>query len=74
MTLRPRIADVQCSRLRFQPGDRMLVRSHHRLTNDEKRKLRKSILKWAGEPIEIFIYCLLDYEIEIVKRRGLRGG
>ncbi len=73
MPLRPRIADVQCSRLQFQPGDRILVRSHHRLNADDERKLRRSIQKWAGEPVEIFIYCVLDHEIEVEKKAGLRG-
>ncbi len=67
---RPRIADVQCSRLVFEPGDRLLVRTTHRLNNEEKRKLRKSILKWAGVEVEVLIICLLDLDIEIQKRKN----
>jgi len=66
--LRPRIADVQCSRLVFRPGDRILVRTTHPLNAEEKRKLRKSILKWAGCDVEVFIYSLLDMEIQIERR------
>ena len=64
----PRLADVQCKRLRFQPGDRILVKTTHRLTSDEKRKLRKTILRFAGEPVEVLIYSILDMEITIDKR------
>jgi hypothetical protein len=48
----PRIAEVQCSRLQFQPGDRVLARTTHRLDPAEQRKLRKSILRWAGCEVE----------------------
>ncbi len=68
----PRIADVQCSRLVFEPGDRILVRTTHSLDNEAKRKLRKSILKWAGVEVEVLIICLLDLDIEIEKRKDKR--
>lgn len=64
----PKLADVQCSRLVFQPGDRILVRTYRRLDNDQKRKLRKSILKWAGVEVEILIYDATQTEITIEKR------
>lgn len=69
----PRIADVKCSRLQFQPGDRILVQSRHRLTKDELRKLRKSIQKWAGCEVEVLIYCPLDFDITIEKGNIIRG-
>jgi hypothetical protein len=68
MGVAPRIADVQCSRLTFQPGDRILVRSHHRLDRDQERRLRSSIVKWAGCEVEVLIFCLLDMDIEVEKR------
>lgn len=73
MTQIPRIADVKCSRLQFQPGDRILVQAHHKLTKDELRKLRKSIQKWAGCEVEVLIYCPLDYDITIEKGNIIRG-
>ncbi len=66
------IADVQCSRLQFEPGDRILVRSNYRLDNDAMRRLRKSIIKWAGCEVEVLIICLLDFDIEIEKKNVLR--
>lgn len=68
MSLKPRLADVQCKPLRFLPGDRILVRIHHRLEREEKQKLRRTIEKWAGVPVEILIFCDLDMEIQIEPR------
>ena len=65
MSVRPRLADVRCSRITFQPGDRVLVRSHHRMDEEQKRRLKKSIVKWAGCSVEVYIYCVLDMEVEI---------
>jgi len=66
----PRIADVSCLRLRFEPGDRILVRTNHRLSNDEQKKLRKTIQKWAGCEVEVLIYCLLDMDIKTATCAG----
>lgn len=66
---RPRLAEVSCSRIKFEPGDRILVRTHHKLTQDEQKKLKKSIEKWAGEPIEVLIVNLSDMDISIEHRR-----
>lgn len=77
MNRRPRIAEVQCSRLKFQPGDRVLVRSIHRLELEEVKKLTRSIKRWAGVDVEVLIYCTQDLDIEIEKtaeRLKLVGG
>lgn len=66
-----RIADVQCSRLQFEPGDRILVRSNHRMDNEQKRKLKRSIIKWAGCEVEVLIICLLDLDIKIEKMKNV---
>jgi hypothetical protein len=65
--VRPRIADVQCSRLKFEAGDRVLVRTYHTLSRDEERKLRKSIQRWAGVEVEVLIYNANQMEIEVDK-------
>ena len=64
----PRIADIQCSRIQFQPGDRVLVRSYHNLSKDQVRRLRKSIQKWAGCEVEVLIYNGMEMEIAVEKR------
>jgi len=68
MAVRPRLADVQCSRLQFSPGDRILVRTYHRLDQAQKRRLEKTIQKWAGVSVEVLIYCTQDFDIAIEKR------
>lgn len=68
MAIMPRIADVQCTRLQFQPGDRILVRSHHRMDEDQKRKLRRSIQKWAGCEVVILIINTMDFDLTVEKR------
>lgn len=65
MAVRPRIADVQCSRLKFQPGDRILVKSFHRMDIDQQRHLIKSIKRWAGCDVEVFVICTQDFDISI---------
>jgi hypothetical protein len=65
MALLPRIADVSCSKLLFQPGDRILVKSFHRLDIDQKKKLISSIKKWAGCDVEVLVICTTDFDITI---------
>ncbi len=65
MSVRPRLADVSCSKVHFDPGDRIIVRTFHQLNIEEKKKLTKTIQKWAGCEIEVLIYCILDMEMEI---------
>ena len=68
MPLKPRLADVSCSRVVFQPGDRLWIKTTHRLNREEKRKLSKAVEKFAGVPVEVFIFCTLDLEITVEKR------
>ncbi len=67
---RAKIADVQCKRLQFKPGDRLLVRVYHYLDKDQVKKLRRGIQKWAGPDVEIFVYCALDMEIKVERGSG----
>ncbi len=68
MDKQPRLASVECKPFRFLPGDRILVRTNHRLDDGAKKALRKTIEKWAGVPVEVLIYCILDMEIQIEAR------
>jgi hypothetical protein len=65
-----RIADVQCSRLKFEPGDRLLVHVNYPLTKNEERKLRRSIGRWAGEEVVILIVDRTKMTVEVDKNRG----
>lgn len=68
----PRIAEVQCTRLRFEPGDRLLVKTYRRLDPDEQRRMRRSINKFAGCDVEVLFVDLTRFDIEVDK--GVRIG
>lgn len=63
------LADVQCSRLKFEPGDRILVRTYHRLHRDDRKKLERTVRRWAGTDVEILIFDATQMEISVEKRR-----
>ena len=67
----PQIADVQCTRLRFEPGDQVIVRVYAKLDRDQKRKLVNAIKKFARCEVEVFIVPMLEYDIEVVKRANI---
>jgi len=54
---RPRLADVQCSRMQFQPGDRVLVKVHlsQPMTREDERRVRKMVERWAGDYVEVLV-------------------
>jgi len=61
----PRLADIQCRKLRFQAGDKLLVRTTHRLEPYEEKRLRQSIQRWAGVEVCIFVYSIADMNITV---------
>lgn len=67
MAIVPRLAEVQCRRLKMEPGDRVIVKSLHRLDLEEQKKLRRSIQRWAGSDVEILIYCTQDLDVTVEK-------
>jgi len=64
----PRLAEVSCSRLKFDPGDKLLVRTTFRLDATQEKNLRAQICKWAGCEVAIYIYCVLDMDIQVGKK------
>lgn len=66
---RPQIADVSCSKIQFEPGDRILVRVYQELDRGQIFRLRRSIQKWAGVEVEVLIYNANQMEIAIEKGR-----
>jgi len=65
MPVLPRIAEVQCSRIQFQPGDRVLVKIFHNISVEQTKHLRQSIVKWAGTDVEVLIYNATEMEIKV---------
>lgn len=63
----PKLADVQCTRVEFQPGDRIIVKVFTDLDRDQRKKLLKTVAKWAGPDVEVLLVDLRKYDIEVVK-------
>lgn len=61
----PKLADVQCSRFQFQPGDRLLVRCHRHLSKEEERRLKKTVERWAGNQVEVLVINALEVQINV---------
>ena len=61
----PRLADINCTRIQFQPGDRILVRTNFMPTSEQEKKLRTQLNKWAGVELEVLIYCGLAMDIKV---------
>jgi len=74
MTVRPRLAEVQCSRLQFEAGDRIIVRSFHPLSSERRKKLRKTVERWAGVDVEVLIVDTSQFDVEVEKNRGIHVG
>lgn len=62
---KPWIADIECTRLKFEPGDRILVRTYQKLDKDQEKRLKRSIQKWAGVEVEILIINVLELDINV---------
>lgn len=62
---KPRLADVQCSRVQFQPGDRILVRVYQQLSPEQHKRLQRTVEKWAGGVAEVLIINANQMEIQL---------
>ena len=71
MTRLPKLADVQCQRLKFEPGDRVIVRVHAELDRDQKSKLRKTVQRWAGSDTEVLLVDMRMFDIEVDSARRI---
>lgn len=62
----PKLAEIRCEKIQFNPGDRILVRVYEKLSNEQDCRLRKTIERWAGTDINILIVCEkeVDFQIE----------
>ena len=69
MGVLPRLADVSCTRMRFDPGDRILVKVRQDLSREDAAKLRKSVERWAGNAVEVLVMNANNVELEVVKPR-----
>ena len=64
----PRLADVQCSRMSFENGDKILVKMRQPSTSKERDRIRRTIERWAGDLVEVLVVDLARMDLEIIKR------
>ena len=64
---RPRLADVSCQPVRFQPGDRLIVRTPHRLSAEDRKRLHQTVSRWAGGAVEVLIVELPLFDVAVDK-------
>ena len=69
----PKIAEVHCTPIQFQPGDRVLVRVPQQIDKDQRARIRKTVEQWAGGFVEVLVYCPEDFEITIEKGENSLG-
>jgi hypothetical protein len=65
MSLTPRLADVRCTRIAFNPGERILVQLRMPMDLEAKKKLRRTVEKWAGGGVEVLIVDPAEMEVSI---------
>lgn len=61
----PRICEVRCFKMSFAPGDRILVRLKCRLDADQRRRLQRTIERWAGDGVPVLLVDCAEVEIDI---------
>lgn len=59
----PTLAEVSCVPLRFQPGDKILIKVWMDLTAEQQSKLKNAVEKWSGVEALIVDARFLDFEV-----------
>lgn len=67
---RPLISDIQTTRMKFNPGDRILIRTSVNLSQAQQDQLKKSITKFAGEDVRILIMNCLTSRLVVKRENG----
>ena len=62
----PNIAEVNCTRIQFEDGDRVLVRVFRDMDAAQSARLQRTVRAWAGKRVEVLIVDgrLCDVEIQ----------
>lgn len=72
--VKPRLADVRCTPVRFGPHDRVLVTTTHVLDSEASRRLRRSVARWAGvEEERVLVWWAGAGKIDVDGGRGGGG-
>jgi len=74
MPATPRLADVHCIPMRFEPGDRILVKLKFMADKEAIRKVHRTVQKWAGDHVEVLVIDpRMELEITSGKEERLAG-
>ena len=71
MKAKPLLSDIQTTKIKFNPGDRVLVRVSSYLTQEQQKRLKKSIIKFVGEDVRILIVNCLESRLLRKRKNGL---
>ena len=66
-----RLADLKCSTVKFQKGDRILVKSNQILDMGARKRIHKAISNWSGGEVPVFV---ADPRIEIEIIEAFKNG
>lgn len=61
----PNILNVKCEKVRFRPGDKVLVRCLEPLNKEKRERLFRTVQRWAGPDVGVLVIDLTQVEIEI---------
>lgn len=71
MAVIPRLAEVSCTKIHFDPGDRVVVRVFQPLEKEARRRLERTVQKWAGVSIEVLVVDATKYDVAVEKARPI---
>jgi aspartate 1-decarboxylase len=66
MGVRPRLADVKLHAVQFQPGDRIIVDVYQQVSEEQMKKIKKTVEKWAGD-VEVLVVNRNLFSVEVVR-------
>lgn len=69
MVEHPHVQNIQVTSVRFPPGTKLLVRTFFPLDDEARRRITRTIHKWAGSDVEVLVYCGLQMEVSIENGR-----
>lgn len=72
MSVLPRVANVDFSRLKIESGDRVIVRYWCDLSREDREKLRKAVSRWAGEEVRVLLIDVRKCEV-LMEKPGVPG-
>ncbi len=68
-----KLAHLQCQSIKFEPGDRVIVRVNHVLHRDQRQKLSRAVQQWAGRDVEVLVVELPLFDVTVEQPRRPAG-